>query len=62
VISATAIKLRPKLILEGTLLTGKTDLAIALHQHPRIAGIRKYPYHSPIISAKWKGRQMGKDN
>jgi hypothetical protein len=27
-------KLRPKLILEGTRLTGKTDLALALNENP----------------------------
>ncbi len=46
-------KLCPKLILEGTRLTLKTDLAFALNEHPRIVGLRKYRYHSPIISAEW---------
>mgnify|MGYP001601447490 FL=1 len=46
-------KLCPKLILEGTRLTLKTDLAFALNEHPRIVGPRKYRYHSPIISAEW---------
>jgi hypothetical protein len=55
VMSATITKLCPKLILEGTRLTGKTDLAIALNEHPRIVGVRKYRYHSPIISAEWNG-------
>jgi hypothetical protein len=54
-VSATITKLCPKLILEGTRLTGKTDLAIALNQHPRIVGVRKYQYHSPIVSAEWNG-------
>ena len=53
--SATITKLCPKLILEGTRLTGKTDLAIALNEHPRIVGVRKYRYHSPIVSAEWNG-------
>lgn len=46
-------KLCPKLILEGTRLTLKTELAFALNEHPRIVGPRKYRYHSPIISAEW---------
>jgi hypothetical protein len=46
-------KLTPKIILEGTRLTFKTDLAFALNEHPRIVGPRKYRYHSPLISAEW---------
>jgi len=46
-------KLTPKLILEGTRLTFKTELAFALNEHPRIVGPRKYRYHSPIVSAEW---------
>lgn len=46
-------KLCPKIILEGTRLTSKTDIAFALNEHPRIVGDRKYRYHSPIISAEW---------
>ncbi len=46
-------KLCPKIILEGTRLTFKTDLALALNEHPRIVGPRKYRYHSPLISAEW---------
>ena len=46
-------KLCPKIILEGTRLTLKTDIAFALNEHPRIVGVRKYRYHSPIISAEW---------
>jgi hypothetical protein len=49
------IKLCPKLILEGTRLTGKTDLALALNENPRITGVRKYRYHSPVVSAEWNG-------
>jgi hypothetical protein len=48
-------KLCPKLILEGTRLTQKTELAFALSAHPRIVGPRKYRYHSPLISAEWGG-------
>jgi hypothetical protein len=43
----------PKVILEGTRLTFKTDIAFALNEHPRIVGPRKYRYHSPLISAEW---------
>jgi hypothetical protein len=47
------VKLCPKLILEGTRLTHKTDIAFALNEHPRVVGPRKYRYHSPVISAEW---------
>jgi len=40
-------------ILEGTRLTFKTEIAFALNEHPRIVGPRKYRYHSPLISAEW---------
>jgi hypothetical protein len=46
-------KLCPKIILEGTRLTLKTDLAFALNEHPRVVGPRRYRYHSPLISAEW---------
>lgn len=46
-------KLVPKVILEGTRLTLKTEIAFALNEHPRIVGPRKYRYHSPLISAEW---------
>jgi hypothetical protein len=49
------MKLCPKLILEGTRLTHKTDIAFALNEHPRVVGPRKYRYHSPVISAEWCG-------
>ena len=48
-------KLTPKVILEGTRLTHKTDLAFALNEHPRLVGPRRYRYHSPLISAEWCG-------
>jgi hypothetical protein len=48
-------KLCPKVILEGTRLTFKTEIAFALNEHPRIVGPRKYRYHSPIVSAEWCG-------
>jgi hypothetical protein len=46
-------KLCPKVILEGTRLTLKTEIAFALNEHARFVGPRKYRYHSPIISAEW---------
>lgn len=48
-------KLTPKIILEGTRLTHKTDVAFALNDHPRIVGPRRYRYHSPVVSAEWCG-------
>jgi hypothetical protein len=46
-------KLTPKIILEGTRMTHKTDLAFMLNEHPRIVGPRKYQYHSPLVSGEW---------
>ncbi len=46
-------KLCPKLILEGTRLTGKTEIALALNEHPRFVGTRRYRYPSPLVSAEW---------
>jgi len=46
-------KMVPKVILEGTRLTMKTEIAFALNEHPRVVGPRRYRYHSPIISAEW---------
>jgi hypothetical protein len=48
-------KLVPKVILEGTRLTFKTDIAFALNEHPAVVGPRRYRYHSPVISAEWCG-------
>lgn len=48
-------KLTPHIILEGTRLTRKTDVAFALNEHPRIVGPRRYRYHSPLVSAEWCG-------
>lgn len=48
-------KLTPKVILEGTRLTWKTEIAFRLNEHPRLVGPRKYRYHSPLISAEWCG-------
>ena len=53
--ASSMAKLTPKIILEGTRLTHKTDLAFALNEHPRIVGPRRYRYHSPLISAEWCG-------
>lgn len=46
-------KLCPKVILEGTRMTFKTEVAFKLNEHPRVVGPRKYRYHSPLISAEW---------
>ena len=51
--ASTMSKLCPKVILEGTRLTYKTEIAFELNEHPRIVGPRKYRYHSPLISAEW---------
>jgi hypothetical protein len=47
------MKLCPHLILEGTRLTHKTDIAFALNEHPRVVGPRKYRYHSPVMCGEW---------
>jgi hypothetical protein len=46
-------KLCPKVILEGTRLTWKTELAFKLTEHPKLVGDRRYRYHAPLISAEW---------
>lgn len=51
--AAVPPKLCPKVILEGTRLTFKTEIAFILNEHPRVVGPRKYRYHSPVISAEW---------
>ncbi len=48
-------KLVPKLILEGTRLTHKTDLAFAMQDDARVTGPRRYRYHTPLVSAEWCG-------
>ena len=48
-------KLVPKVILEGTRLTWKTEIAFALNEHPRFVGQRRYRYHSPVVSGEWCG-------
>jgi hypothetical protein len=52
---STPGKLCPKVILEGTRLTWKTEIAFAMNEHPRLVGPRRYRYHSPLISAEWCG-------
>jgi len=44
---------QPKIILEGTHLTRKTDIAFALAEHPRIIGERKHRWHIPLVSSEW---------
>lgn len=51
----TLPKLCPKIILEGTRLTNKTEIAFKLNEHPDFVGEKKYRYHSPIVSAEWCG-------
>ncbi len=46
-------KLTPKIIMEGTRLTFKTEIAFTLNEHPRVVGPRKYRYHSPLVSGEW---------
>ena len=46
-------KLTPKVILEGTRLTHKTDLAFALNDFEPFIGPRRYRYHAPLVSAEW---------
>jgi len=54
-VTGDSLKLVPKVILEGTRLTWKTEIAFRLNEHPRIVGPRRYRYHSPLISAEWCG-------
>ncbi|SRR6266568_4223245 len=44
----------PKIMLEGTHLTWKTDIAFALAEHPRIIGHREHRWHIPLISSEWE--------
>ena len=37
-------KLTPKVILEGTRLTFKTEIAFELNEHPRVVSPHKYRY------------------
>jgi hypothetical protein len=48
-------KLTPKVILEGTRLTFKTEIAFELNEHPRVVGPRKCrptALHTILASAK----------
>jgi hypothetical protein len=45
---------QPKIILEGTHLTLKTDIAFALAEHPRVIGNRKHRWHLPLVSSEWE--------
>lgn len=54
-LSAGQGKLRPKLIVEGARLTGKTDLVLSLADDERLTGFRRYRYPLPVISAEWSG-------
>ena len=47
---------QPKILLEGTHLTRKTDLAFALAEHAEIIGHRKRRWHIPLISSEWETR------
>jgi hypothetical protein len=51
--AVTGSSRRPKVVLEGTRLTHKTDLVYALQEHPEVTGARRYRYHLPIVSAEW---------
>lgn len=53
--AVSPMKLSPKVILEGTRLTRKTEIAFALNEDARIVGPRKYRYHSPVVSGEWCG-------
>jgi hypothetical protein len=47
---------QPKIILEGTHLTRKTDVAFALAEHPQLVGERRRRWHIPLISSEWETR------
>lgn len=47
---------QPKILLEGTHLTRKTDIAFALAEHVDVIGHRKRRWHIPLISAEWQTR------
>lgn len=47
---------QPKIILEGTHLTRKTDVAFALAEHVDIIGHRRHRWHIPLVSAEWETR------
>jgi hypothetical protein len=47
---------QPKILLEGTHLTRKTDIAFALAEHADVIGQRRHRWHIPLISAEWQTR------
>lgn len=47
---------QPKILLEGTHLTRKTDVAFALAEHEDIIGQRQRRWHVPLVSAEWETR------
>lgn len=47
---------QPKIVLEGTHLTRKTDVAFALAEHVDIIGHRRRRWHIPLLSAEWETR------
>jgi len=47
---------QPKILLEGTHLTRKTDIAFELAEHADIIGHRRRRWHIPLISAEWQTR------
>jgi hypothetical protein len=49
---------QPKILLEGTHLTRKTDVAFALAEHPAIIGERRRRWHIPLISSEWETRSQ----
>lgn len=50
---------QPKIILEGTHLTRKTDLAFQLAEHPRVIGERRHRWHIPLVSSEWETKCDG---
>lgn len=52
-------KLTPKVILEGTRLTNKTETAFALNELAELVGPR-CRYHSPVISGEWCNQPWGR--
>jgi hypothetical protein len=45
---------QPKILLEGTHLNRKTDIAFALAEHVELIGHRKHRWHIPLISSEWQ--------
>lgn len=49
---------QPKILLEGTHLTRKTDIAFELAEHVDVIGTRRHRWHLPLISAEWQTRSV----